>query len=72
MFAEDEVRMDFSMFIDIFSGGSRGGGAPGARPAKGPNSFISTYKFYETWPCRELATPAYEVEILDPPLNSHD
>ena len=25
-----------------------GGGAPGAHPPKGPNSFILTYKFYET------------------------
>ena len=24
------------------------GGAPGVRPPKGPDSFILTYKFYET------------------------
>ena len=24
------------------------GGAPGVRPPKGPNSFVLTYKFYET------------------------
>ena len=41
---------------------------------KGPDSFISTYKFYEMWPRRELAPPPYEVgtslrEILDPPLH---
>ena len=29
-------------------GGSRGGGAAGARLPKGPDSFVLTYKFYET------------------------
>ena len=41
------------------SGGSRGGAA-GARPPKGPDSFVLTYKFFETEPPRELAPP-YEV-----------
>ena len=33
--------------VFVLIGGFRGG-APGARPPKGPNSFILTYKFYET------------------------
>ena len=48
------------------------GGATGACPPKGPDSFVLTYKFFETELPRELAPP-YEVgtplrEILDPPL----
>ena len=41
------------------SGGSRGGAA-GARPPTGPDSFVLTYKFFEMQPSRELAPP-YEV-----------
>ena len=41
------------------SGGSKGG-APVSRPLKGPNSLVLTYKFYETYPHRELAPPPYE------------
>ena len=49
------------------------GGVPGARPPMGPDSFVSTYKIFETYPPRE-PTPPYEVhaplrEILDPPLH---
>ena len=33
------------------------GGASGARPPKGPNSFISTYKFYKTYAHQVLAPP---------------
>ena len=49
-----------------------GGGAAGTHPPKGPDSFLLTYKIFETEPPQELAPP-YEVgaplrEILDPPL----
>ena len=52
----------------------RSRGVPETRsPAKGPDSFISTYTIFETWLPQELAPP-YEIdaplrEILDPPLN---
>ena len=51
-----------------------GGGVPPARaPPKGPDSFVLTYKFFETEPPRELAPPLRGWrpplrEILDPPL----
>ena len=46
-------------FILSFIGGSRGAHLARA-PCKGPDSFALTYKFYETYPSRELASP-YEV-----------
>ena len=33
--------------LALVIGGFRGG-TPGTRPPKGPNSFVLTYKFYET------------------------
>ena len=37
-----------------------------ACPPKGPDSFVLTYKIFETQPCRELAPPLRK--ILNPPL----
>ena len=37
------------------------GGVPGAHPLKGPDSFVLTYKMFETYPPRESMPPPYEV-----------